>query len=155
MYAAVSGSMPDRGQQLEPYGGAQPGNQQQRPRGGRGGRGNRGRGNPAPAIPGGAAIREDRVGRFPGDWKKCVTATGEVICVAYQMGRCKRLVEFFVEIVMSFCIINTCRDVKPGALACGVAGLMRKHVCAVVTQMSPIMILCEGLHNARECPKKV
>ena len=88
VYSAVAGMAPSGVR-----GGGHGGQMSGAPRGR--GRGRR-RGAPpagAGAGPGlGAGARVDRVGRSPGDWKKCVSAAGEVICVAFQLGRCKRLV---------------------------------------------------------------
>ena len=89
-YAAMSGAQPAAGYPVrweQDYGGAGAGAQpgQLRGRGGRGNRPPRGGGQP-----GAGRGLTDRVGRYPGDWKKCVTAGGESICVAFQMGRCKK-----------------------------------------------------------------
>ena len=85
VYAAVSGSIH-----------SDVGDQGQQPAGGRGRdrfRERRSRGQPGPPGPPGAPsgrVYGDRVGRFPGDYKKCITGGGEVICVAFQTGRCKK-----------------------------------------------------------------
>ena len=92
-------------------------------RGGRGGGGARGGGY------------VDMVGRFPGDYKKMVTGNGEVICVAFQQGRCNK-------------------EMGAGMLGCTVGGMVRKHVCGVYKSLAP-QVLCESSHAAKDCPLKV
>ena len=56
----------------------------------RGRGGDRGRGQPPARGSGNQGRAVDRIGRFPSDYQKCVTAGGEIICVGFQQGRCKK-----------------------------------------------------------------
>ena len=59
-----------------------------------------------------------------------MTAKLEPICRAYQVGRCGGSVV---------------------AGKCKTGGVEKKHVCGVILKLEPL-VLCEGLHAAKDCP---
>ena len=78
--------------------------------------------------------KTDRLGRFPNDLSRMKTASGAPICVGFQMGRCKK------EVVNGSC--------RSGNNA-------RKHVCAVILEMSPLQLCESDEHGACGCDLKL
>ena len=70
--------------------------------------------------------REDRVGRYPGDYARLRTADGRPICSHFQKGNCRRAV---------------------GEGGCTGNNGVNLHVCAVITSLSPLT-LCESQDHA-------
>ena len=115
-----------------------PGPPQAAMRGRGGGRERRGRGSGAPPGPAQPTILHDeKVGRFPRNYKLAITAAGIKICMAYQQKRCVRS-----------------RD--PTGKACQLGKSTMAHVCACILSISPqgVLGLCEGFHCWEDCSKK-
>ena len=126
----LRGSANNNGGGTPPQGGAQ-NNAQSNGRGGGSGRTRRGGGRGTGGNGGGFGgnqpqiTREDRVGRFPGDFACLRTADGRPICSHFQKGKCMR------PAAEGGCTGNSGTNL---------------HVCGVITSLSPFT-LCEAQNH--------